>query len=128
MWYVFPTYFCSLLAYHRHANTSQIVDKSSARLGVPGQRERIIGRDADHTSICKFAVKDEDYEQVEDNIVALVSRARVNRGSPKTPPTPFNSAYPGYFPPRHLSSSTVSLDGSASVQGFENNTSTCKYL
>lgn len=55
---------------------SQIVDKKSATLGLPGTREVSIGLDSDHDGICKFSsVTDDMYEQVSGNIVELVKRA-----------------------------------------------------
>jgi hypothetical protein len=54
----------------------QVVDKSSATLGLPGTREKKIAVDADHSHICKFDRGDDDsYEQVEDNIVELIKNA-----------------------------------------------------
>lgn len=54
----------------------QIVDKRSATLGLPLNRETQIALDANHSDICKFeAIDSDDYEQVEDNIVQLAQRA-----------------------------------------------------
>ena len=55
---------------------TQIVDKKSALLGLPGLRERQIPLDANHTNICKFSRADDPaYEQVSDNLVKFAKRA-----------------------------------------------------
>ncbi|EXJ53772.1 uncharacterized protein A1O5_13021 [Cladophialophora psammophila CBS 110553] len=52
-----------------------IVDKQSATLGLSGQRETAIALDGDHRSICKFPEPNSAYQQVEDDLVALVEEA-----------------------------------------------------
>lgn len=55
---------------------SKIVDKKSATLGLSMNRETPIGLNANHSSICKFgAIDDDDYEQVESNIIELAEKA-----------------------------------------------------
>lgn len=52
------------------------MDKNSATLGLSGTREIHIGLGADHFNICRFeAIDDDDYEQVEGNIVGLAQEA-----------------------------------------------------
>jgi hypothetical protein len=54
----------------------QIVDKRSATLGLPLDRETQIALNANHSDICKFeAIESDDYELVEENIVELAERA-----------------------------------------------------
>ncbi|KAH6671182.1 hypothetical protein B0J14DRAFT_595495 [Halenospora varia] len=53
-----------------------IVDKKSATLGLPGDREKQIPLEADHSGVCKFASADgDDYEYVSSNLVRLVESA-----------------------------------------------------
>lgn len=55
---------------------SKIVDKKSATLGLSMNRETPIGLNANHSGIYKFgAIGDDDYEQVEGNIVELAEKA-----------------------------------------------------
>lgn len=57
------------------AKPGQIVDHQSAVLGVSLDREVSLGVDRDHSNICKFESRNDDYEQVEDEISQLVEYA-----------------------------------------------------
>ncbi|KAL0636312.1 hypothetical protein Q9L58_004769 [Maublancomyces gigas] len=55
-----------------------IVDQKSATLGLSMDRETPIGLDANHSNICKFgAINDDQYEQVEGNIMELAKKALI---------------------------------------------------
>ncbi|KAI9818975.1 MAG: hypothetical protein M1832_004143 [Thelocarpon impressellum] len=56
-----------------------IVDKKSATLGLSGQRETQVARDADHSEVCKFASADGEYELVAGNLKRLAEGARKAR-------------------------------------------------
>lgn len=51
------------------------MDRRSAQLGLAGHREELLAIDADHKNICKFASEEGDYEQVEGEIIRLVTEA-----------------------------------------------------
>lgn len=51
------------------------MDRHSATLGLSGQRETAIALDGDHRSICKFSEPNSTYQQVEDDLAALVEDA-----------------------------------------------------
>lgn len=57
---------------------SKIVEKKSARLGLPGNKERQIALDADHRTICRFGDEETDQDNlktVKSNVKHLYTRA-----------------------------------------------------
>lgn len=64
----------------------QIVEPSSATLGLSGTRETRIAMNADHSRICKFEnVNDDGYKQVIENLAELVDSATGLVSSSVTP-------------------------------------------
>lgn len=52
------------------------MDKKSATIGLPGQREQEIAVEANHRTICKFDnPENEAYQLVEPNIIRLAEEA-----------------------------------------------------
>lgn len=58
-----------------------MVDRQAAVLGLPDDREMVIGLDADHSAICKFGEDGEDFRPVWQSIRRLIrdSTAKVQR-------------------------------------------------
>lgn len=63
------------------------MDKYSGTLGLSGQRETAIALDGDHRGICKFAEPNSTYQQVEDDLAAMVEEAlqSPSKERPRTP-------------------------------------------
>jgi hypothetical protein len=69
----------------------QIVDKRSATLGLPLNRETQIALNSNHSEICKFeSTGSDDYEQVEGNIVELTKKA-LHAVAEKAGPAAYNA-------------------------------------
>jgi hypothetical protein len=68
--YVYPR-----IPEERLANFSQIVDKQSATLNLPGTREKKLPIHADHSMICKFDPDNTECELVLGTIAAEIERA-----------------------------------------------------
>ncbi|KAI9859416.1 MAG: hypothetical protein M1813_006753 [Trichoglossum hirsutum] len=68
-----------------------IVDKRSATLGLPLNRETQIALNSNHSEICKFeSTGSDDYEQVEGNIVELTKKA-LHAVAEKAGPAAYNA-------------------------------------
>ncbi|KAH8648214.1 hypothetical protein BGZ60DRAFT_553049, partial [Tricladium varicosporioides] len=67
-----------------------IVDRKSATLGIPGERERQFAVDADHSNICKFPSPDDDNYQAVVTEIAEMAENAVSKASQQPRPGTVN--------------------------------------
>ncbi|CEJ93674.1 hypothetical protein VHEMI09249 [[Torrubiella] hemipterigena] len=76
----------------------QVVPRESARLGMPGDRERIVQLNADHSAVCKFGPSQADqdnFKLVRSSIKSLYKNA-LESGTTNTPSDTSKNYVPSY--------------------------------